>query len=96
MTNQSAITAIENTETFKQLLRLGAVSYGPNSDKLNPNVGDNLFNPSVGEDGLIQLWDGQLSCWGADKEISGALSDVEVGATFEEIWDALSVFESNV
>jgi len=39
--------------------------------------------------------DGQISCWGRDEEIAAALATLGDDARFEEVWDALSGFESD-
>lgn len=90
-----ATRQIEDTKTFQQLKRLGAVTFGNNTRKLNTNVGENWFNPSFGEDGEIVLWDGQISCWGADDEIAALLSDLEEGSDFEDLWHALASLPNN-
>ena len=39
--------------------------------------------------------DGQISCWGRDEEIAAALATLGDDARFEQVWDALSGFESD-
>lgn len=92
---------IEDTKTFRALVRIGACKLAANCDRENPrlnhNVGENWFTPSFGDDdNEVILWDGQISCWGCDAAIAEALAELEDGCSFEEVWEALSDFENNV
>ena len=84
---------IEETKTFAELVRIGAVTTV--NGKLNPNIGENMFTPSLADNGDIELCDGQITCHGSDEDLSAALSALAKNASFEDAWDALSDFERN-
>lgn len=81
---------VQETKTFAELRRIGACSARPS------NLSENMYTPRLSDTpGEIILHDGQVSIWGADDELAGALSDLPVGASYEAVTDALAAFPNN-
>ena len=79
---------VEATKTFAELRRIGALNS-------LTNVGENMITPSVNDRGEVLLWDGHITTWGDDAELSDALGKLPGGATFDEVCESLADFPNN-